>query len=428
MSDDARQFYALYLARFATGFGFVTLATLLPTYIRLFQPSGLVIGLFTTGFTLAQTVSVVPLAWAGDRYDKRTVLVASLLVGLVAYAGFGAIALFDGASLSFIAARAVQGIAVTGSGLMTLSLVGERSAYDERATRIGTANAARFAAAIVGGLSAGVVYDAFGFTPIYTTIVVLLAVVSVWLWLDLEPDETRIEGFPFSDLALNERILTLTSFRAQYAFAVTLVRTWVPIYAGVTVAQGGLGYESVFAVGIVLTSEKATNMLLQPHTGRLSDRFNRSFFVFFGGAMYATVAVLVPFSPFLGDWLGLPGSYPVVGTLSAAFPVVVGLNMLLGVADSFREPASMALFADEGSDGKGVASSFGVRELVWRPGSVLAPMLGGFLMTGPGMHWVFLTGGGFALTGVVAFLGATWYTEGYGAMTDFGTDATAVDP
>ena len=58
MPDDARQFYALYLARFATGFGFVTLATLLPTYIRLFQPSGLVIGLFTTGFTLAQTGSV----------------------------------------------------------------------------------------------------------------------------------------------------------------------------------------------------------------------------------------------------------------------------------------------------------------------------------------------------------------------------------
>jgi MFS family permease len=416
--DDARQFYALYLARFATGFGFVSLLTLLPTYINLFEPSGFVIGLFTTAFTVAQTIAVVPLAWAGDRYDKRTVLVASLLVGAVAYAGFGAIALLEGTSLSFIAARAVQGIAVTGSGLMTLSLVGERSAYDERASRIGTANAARFAASIVGGLSAGVVYDAFGFTPIYATIVVMLAAVSVWLWFDLEPDDTRVEGFPFSDLALNERILTLSSFRSQYAFAVTLVRTWVPIYAGVTVAQGGLGYTgSALAVGVVLTSEKTTNMLLQPYTGRLSDRFNRSFFVFLGGSMYAAVAVLVPFSPFVGNWLGLPASYPLVGGLSAAFPVIVGINMLLGVADSFREPASMALFADEGSDGNGVASSFGVRELVWRPGSVLAPMLGGFLMTGPGMHWVFFSGGAFAFSGVLAFLGATWYTEGRGALT-----------
>ncbi|MFC4405467.1 MFS transporter [Haloarchaeobius iranensis] len=416
--DDARQFYALYLARFATGFGLVSLLTLLPTYITLFEPSGFVIGLFTTAFTVAQTVAVVPLAWAGDRYDKRTVLLVSLLVGVVAYAGFGAIALFEGTSLSFIAARAVQGIAVTGSGLMTLSLVGERSAYDERASRIGTANAARFAASIVGGLSAGVVYDAFGFTPIYTTIVVMLAAVSLWLWLELAPDDTRIEGFPFSDLAFNERILTLSSFRSQYAFAVTLVRTWVPIYAGVSVAQGGLGYVgSAFAVSIVLTSEKTTNMLLQPYTGRLSDRFNRSFFVFLGGTMYAAVAVLVPFSPFIGDWLGLPASYPVVGALSAAFPVVVGMNMLLGVADSFREPASMALFADEGSDGNGVASSFGVRELIWRPGSVLAPMLGGFLMTGPGMHWVFFSGGAFAFSGALAFLGATWYTEGRGALT-----------
>jgi len=70
----------------------------------------------------------------------------------------------------------------------------------------------------------------------------------------------------------------------------------------------------------------------------------------------------------------------VVGTLSAAFLPLLTCNALLGVADSLREPASMALFADEGTEDGSVASSFGIRELVWRPGSVLAPMLGGALM------------------------------------------------
>ncbi|WP_435344706.1 MFS transporter [Haloarchaeobius sp. HRN-SO-5] len=418
MSDDETQFYALYLTRFGSGFGFTTLLTLLPTYIDLWNPSGLVVGLFTTSFTLAQTAAVVPLAWGGDRYDKRTMLVLSLGIGIVAYAGFAAISVFEGASLEFVVARGVQGVALTGSGLMTLSLVGERSAHDEWASRIGTANAWRFAAAIVGALSAGYLYDRFGFTTIYAVIVVLLATVSVWLWVTLDPDETCIEGFPFSDLAVNGRILTLTSFRAQYAVAVTLVRTWILIYAGVAAARGGLDYGEL-AVGFVLVSEKTTNMLLQPYTGRLSDRFGRSFFVFFGGSMYAAVAVLVPFSPYLGAWLGLPASYPVFGTLSAAFPVLVGLNLLLGVADSFREPASMALFADEGSDGAGVASSFGVRELVWRPGSVLAPLLGGYLMAGPGMHWVFFVGGASAMTGVLAFLVSLRRMQGPGALTEW---------
>ncbi|WP_435362997.1 MFS transporter [Haloarchaeobius sp. DYHT-AS-18] len=419
MTDDSR-FYALYLTRFATGFGLVTLSTLLPFYINIFDPSGLVVGLFISGFTIAQTVAVVPLAWAGDRYDKRDVLLFSLVVSLVAYLGFAAISIFDGASLEFILVRGIQGIAVTGSGLMSLSMVGELAAHDERANYIGKANAWRFAAAILGGIAAGILYEQFGFTPIYAIIVALMAVATVGVWYSLEPDDTRIEGFPFSDLALNDRILTLTGFRAQYAVAVTLVRTWVPIYAGVAAAQGGLGYtEAGLAVAVVLTSEKLTNMLLQPYTGTLSDRFGRSLFVLVGGSMYAAVAVLVPFSPAVGTALGLPAVYPIVGELSAAFPVLVGLNMLLGIADSFREPASMALFADEGTDGAGVASSFGVRELVWRPGSVGAPMLGGFLMTQVGMQWVFFVGGAAAFTGVLTFFGSLWYTQGAGAITEW---------
>ncbi|WP_244257220.1 DUF6036 family nucleotidyltransferase [Halomicrobium sp. IBSBa] len=77
---------------------------------------------------------------------------------------------------------------------------------------------------------------------------------------------------------------------------------------------------------------------------------------------------------------------------------------LLGIADSAREPASMALFADEGK-GSGITSSIGIRGLVWRPGALLAPLLGGYLMDSVGMAWVFLVGGGTALIGVVTFLG-----------------------
>ncbi len=54
----------------------------------------------------------------------------------------------------------------------------------------------------------------------------------------------------------------------------------------------------------------------------------------------------------------------------------------------------MALFADEGSSNEsgGVAASFGVRDLVWRPGSLIAPVGGGWLMSAVGMDWVFYLG------------------------------------
>jgi len=417
------QFYILYLTRFAEGFGFITLLTLLPAYINTLNPqgttilgltisAGFIIGMYTTGFTLAQTVAVVPLAWAGDRFDKRTVLL------LVLGAGAGVYALFPlvSSSASFIFIRALQCVAVTGAGLMTLSLVGQLATVGTRAKRIGRANAASFLASILGSLSAGGLLDLFGFTPIFTIIVVLMTVAWVGLYQFLDADTTRIKGFPFSDLAVNRRILTMTSFRAQYAFAVTIVRTWVPIYAGTAVASGGLGVAGL-AVAVTVTAEKATNMVGQLFTGRLSDGHGRALFVFAGGSAYGLVAILIPFAATIGSRVGTETTLPLLGTIPAAYLPLVMCSGLLGVADSFREPASMALFADEGTDDGGVASSFGIRELVWRPGSVLGPLIAGWLMVEVSMASVFYIGGAFALTGAGLFLMILLTTHGTRALT-----------
>ncbi|MFB6152308.1 MAG: MFS transporter [Haloarculaceae archaeon] len=411
MTDTTKQLRALYFTRFANSFGFVTLLTLLPTFIDILDPEGLVLGMFATGLTLAQAVAVVPIAWAGDRFDKRTVLLGGLGLAVVVYGGFN----FVSTSWGFIFVRGFQGIAVTAAGLLALALVGDLARESERANTIGTANSWRFAAAIGGSLSAGFLYDSFGFDVVFGLLMVVVAAAFVAVWLWVEPDETTVRGFPFRDLALNRRILTITSFRAQYAVAVTLVRTWVPIFAGVAASRGGLAYGAT-AVAVVLSTEKFTNMLSQPYMGGLSDRFGRARFVFLGGLFYGAVAVVVPFTPAIGSALGLPAAFPVLGDLSPAFLPLVALNALLGVADSIREPASMALFADEGK-GQGVASSFGVRSIVWRPGSILAPLAGGWLMSNAGMQWVFFLGAGAAFSGVFAFLGILTVSHGREALT-----------
>jgi len=385
-----------------------------PKYANELGASGLMLGLFFTGFTATQAVAVVPLAWAGDRYDKRDVLLALLGFGVVVSAAFVVV----DSSWELVAVRGGQGILATGMGLLSLALVGELATKETRANHIGKANAWRFAASLLGFAAAGGLYDLYGFGPVFYLLGAQFVVAFVAVWMFLDADDTRIRGFPFSDLAVNRRILTLTSFRSQYAVAVTLVRSWVSVFAGLTVAEGGLAYSGV-VVAVVLGAEKFTNMLCQPHTGTLSDRYGRSLFVAVGGTAYGLVALTVPFTPAVGAALGAPTLFPVLGSLSPAFVPLLVVNGLLGVADSFREPASMALFADEGSDGAGVASSFGVRELVWRPGSVLAPMLGGALMSQFGMEWAFYVGGAFALTGVATFLGVLTHSHGRDALTEW---------
>jgi MFS family permease len=414
VDSDRLQLYSLYVSRFAGGFGFSALSVLLPKYANALDASGIMLGLFYTGFTATQALVVVPLAWAGDRYDKRAIFLGLLGFGVVVSLAFTLVE----TSWQLVAVRGGQGVLATGMGLLSLSLVGELATPATRANYIGKANSWRLAASLLGLASAGVLFDRYGFEPVFYVLAVLFVVAFAAVLVLLDADDTRIEGFPFSDLALNGRILTLTSFRAQYAVAVTLVRSWVAVFAGVTAAQGGLAYSGT-VLAVVLSAEKFTNMLFQPFTGRLSDRYGRSLFVAAGGAAYGFVALVVPFTPAIGSALGMPSSLPLLGAASTAFVPLVAANGLLGVADSFREPASMALFADEGIDGEGIASSFGVRELVWRPGSVLAPVLGGYLMAEFGMQWAFYVGGAFALTGVATFLAVLVRSHGAQALTEW---------
>ncbi|WP_435185624.1 MFS transporter [Halobellus sp. EA9] len=396
VSQDQLQFSSLYLTRFSTSFGFVTVLTLLPEYIDALGATGVTIGLFIAMLEIARTIGIIPLGWAGDRYSKRRVLILALIVSTVAYVAFPRVTTIP----EFLGVRFLQGIGLIGTGLLSLGLLGELAPHNRRANYIGKYNSFRMAAGIAGTVGAGFLYTLTGFDIVFGLLTALLIVSTASVWQFIEEDGSQVTGFAFTDLAVNRRIMTLASFRVQYAFTISLVRKWVAIFVGVSATQGGLGYRSVI-VGAVLATEKLTNMLFQPIAGRLSDQHGRALFIFFGGGIYGVIALLFPFAPQFGDFT--TGSIPLIGEITGTIVIILVLNGLLGVVDAFREPASMALFADEGK-GKGIASSFGVRSLLWRPGSVLAPLAGGWLMDQYGIEWVFFAGGLIALSGVTTFL------------------------
>jgi MFS family permease len=408
VTSDELQVFSLYLTRFATSFGFVTVLTLLPDYIDALGATGVTIGLFVAVLEFARTVGIVPLGWAGDRYSKRLLLVGALVVSAVAYLALARVTTISG----FLVARFLQGLGLTGTGLLGLALVGELAPSDRRGNLIGTYNAFRMAAGVAGTIGAGILFALTGFSVLFGLLTILLIAAAVSVWLLIDGDETTITGFAFTNLAVNRRIVTLTSFRVQYAVAVSLVRKWVPIFVGVSTAQGGLAYGTV-VVGAVLAVEKVTNMLCQPIAGWLSDRQGRALFVFTGGGAYGLIALAFPLASTFGGLLTV--SVPMAGDITGAVVVVLVLNGLLGIADAFREPASMALFADEGK-GEGITSSFGVRSLVWKPGSVLAPLAGGWVMGQFGIEWVFVLGGLAALSGVVTLLGVLSWQHGSRAL------------
>jgi Na+/alanine symporter len=172
---DELQFSSLYLTSFAGSLGYMTLLTLLPTYINTLGATGVTVGLFITALEIARTIGIVPLGWAGDRYDKRTVLVGALVLSVVAYLAFSAITSVEG----FLAARFLQGFGLTGTGLLGLALVGDLAPDAERANHIGKFNAFRMAAGIAGTLGAGTLVALTGFDLIFGLVLAGLVFIVV---------------------------------------------------------------------------------------------------------------------------------------------------------------------------------------------------------------------------------------------------------
>lgn len=103
LSRDRLQFSSLYTMRFAASFGVLTVTTLMPDYIDALGAEGVTIGVFITALELARTVGIVPIAWAGDRYSKRTILLVGLGTSVLAYAAFALISTIEG----FVGARLI---------------------------------------------------------------------------------------------------------------------------------------------------------------------------------------------------------------------------------------------------------------------------------------------------------------------------------
>ncbi|MEX2356419.1 MAG: MFS transporter, partial [Thermaerobacterales bacterium] len=243
---------------------------------------------------------------------------------------------------------------------------------------IGTYNAIRLFSGALGSMLAGWLFVQFGFwAPNLLLILVTLASFNL-----LNRPRTDTAGSApapaggYRILMHDLPLQALAAFRICYAFAVMMVRTFVPIYAGLV-----LGFNA-FQVGVIIAAEQAVNMTFQRFGGSLSDRFGRMPLIAIGAGGYAVAAFFLP--------------------SQQAFAGLVAANALLGLTDALREPASMALYADRGKERGGISSAFAIREMLWRPGSILGPGLGGALMAARDITLVFQVGAGFAVLGLVS--------------------------
>jgi predicted MFS family arabinose efflux permease len=192
----------------------------------------------------------------------------------------------------------------------------------------------------------------------------------------------------------------LATFRLTFSVGKMAVIIFLPIYARTTFGI------SAFAIGWIMAGGKLTKALTQGFVGDLTDRYgNRHHFVTLGAFLYGVGTAAIPLAAIAEGTL-TPVTVTYFGdtqTLGGAFFALFGAYSLLGIADSLRLPASMALFVEEGEQYDSVASAMSLRSISWKVGQIAGPVMVGTTMDFVTTEAGFLLAAGFIVFATSAF-------------------------
>jgi len=167
----------LFITAFVDMVGFALVLPLLPYYATRYGANALVVGLLVSSFSVAQ-LAVAPL-WgrASDRYGRRPMIIAGLVLSAVAYVIFA----FAGSVWVLLLSRVVQG---TGGGTIGVvqAYVADATRPDQRTKSLGWLSAVTSFGAVVGPAFGSVLDQAAGRRAPGLAAAVLAAFIAAFAW------------------------------------------------------------------------------------------------------------------------------------------------------------------------------------------------------------------------------------------------------
>ncbi|HMG56622.1 MAG TPA: MFS transporter [Kofleriaceae bacterium] len=131
------------------------------------------VGLLQTAFMLAHAAATLPFGWAGDRYDRRRVIMAGVLLASVA----GAAGALGHSYWGLAASRALVGLGTAAVVPVANSILGEIFDGPLKASRLSLFNLGLF----IGGVAGFAAGSALGFPVVVLVIAVPGTLLAVWI-------------------------------------------------------------------------------------------------------------------------------------------------------------------------------------------------------------------------------------------------------
>ena len=296
---------------------------ILPVFVRDLGASGVWLGLAFSGFAITQTPLTPIIGRLGDRLGRRRFIIAGLSMYVIIGIGLSLIISYQ----AVVLLRMGMGVGAACMFPSALATVGELSPRGQEGRYMGLFMVSFTAGFGIGPLLGGLLKDAVGVEATFLALAgaAFLALLLVTTLMPSLRGSQDSEGskIPSIRVMVNDfRVLALFTFNFTFGLSMGSVMTFIAIFMTDSLLA------SATLVGLVVGSRAVVSSIFQPLFGRLADHAPRYAMVAIGGVLMAAATGVIPLAPS-------------AGTLLLIF-------LVLGLAESAAQPASLAITTDLG--------------------------------------------------------------------------------
>lgn len=377
-----KAFPALALSMFSSTLGMGIVSPLLPIYAQTLGASGVWLGIIVASYSISNSIFVPFVGRMSDRKGRKVFLTA----GLLAYAiiSIGYVLAENTIQLSLV--RFIQGIAGAATFPIAMAYLGDLAPEGEEGKWMGYGNAAFFSGFGIGPLLGGIMTENFGMNATFFTMggLNLLAFFVAYFFLPEAKSRHADKeiSLSYKEMSRSGMVRGIFSFRLAQALGRGGIFAFLPIF-------GSLIGLSISLIGVLITINFSSMILLAPIGGLIADRVNRRTVTIVGNIIFSGLLVAIPFSSNFSQL--------------AAVLVIQGLSGALVMA------TSSALTVEEGRK-YGMGSTMSMFMLAMGIGTAVGPIVSGVIADTINIDSVFYFG---AIMGIVGTFLFGWFTRDY---------------
>ncbi len=347
-------------------FSFGLVLFTLPIYLPKHEFSNLTVGIIAAAYPATETICGPWIGILVDRFGRRKWIYLGLTISTVALFAF---------TLStnigyLVAVHAVQGVAAAMIIVSALTMVTDASTSATRGKEMGVYDFANLGGYMVGIIAAGILTRISSQTAPFYFAAALAAIGALFAYFKVK--ETKEKGKQRALSPIQTLKILLSHRRAAAMFPIWLAIT---TFVGVALTFGPRLGPSPILTSLLFGGAVLVLAVTQPFFGHLSDKYGRDKLMMLG-----LLSVLGLFFTAINMLRGRLGF-----NFGAPFLVVFGIG-------SFAfPPAALATLGDLAPE-RNRGTTMGVYSVVISLGTIIGPLLGGYLLDKYGMSSLFYSG------------------------------------